>query len=433
MILIGLAAGGWKIFKVKVNNPSQATGAICPGGCDKWNSRVVAVHDNSAVTSGTTIKSDYYNYADQTIVDSMVNKGILALTGKGSIAEAWTKLLPCGNNCAGKKIGIKVNWNNSRDDYGNITRFNPLPQTIIALLKQLVNEKKINESDIYIYDCSERREFYSYFTDKIWSAGFKNVYYLGNKISSSYGVKTDTPRDGEVVNFDNDARLCAQLKDTFDYIINVPLLRAHGEHFGFTLSFKNHFGSITKPSSINHNVAPENLLVPLNNYSYIKDKTVLIMGDGLYGGKYNNMDPPNKIYETLFFATDPVAADSVMLDHLKTFINTTPTQDNEKYLHTAAGDGSSYALGVHEHWDSSHKYGEIDYVYCDSDCPNVTVPTTAPTFVPTVTVMPTKTPIPTPNIINKILQVLLNFGGAGPTGDFNGDQKVNALDFAEII
>jgi hypothetical protein len=56
---------------------------------------------------------------------------------------------------------------------------------------------------------------------------------------------------------------------------------------------------------------------------HIRDKTVLTIGDGLFGNWVNNWTEPtpwilskNKASNSLLFATDPVAIDCVMADFL---------------------------------------------------------------------------------------------------------------------
>lgn len=403
LVLFLLVIAGYKIFKISYRQLTLAAGAICPGGnCAIWEDpRVIAVHDNEAVAS-SSIESDYYNYVDQNTINNMLDSGVLALAGSDSISQAWTQLFLnrfSHDYQSGENIGIKVNWNNSRDDYGSPGLWNPLPQITAALLRQLVNEKGISQDNIYIYDCSERREFYSHFTDGVWQAGFHNVHYVGNTVSSSYSVNKESPVTGSLVDFDNDTHFCSQVENTFDYIINIPLLRAHGNEFGFTLGFKNHFGSIVDPSHLNHYAPPETLLVPLNNSSVIRDKTILTLGNGLYGGRSGNITPPNVIYETLFLSQDPVALDSVMLDHLLTFTTRDINAAHYQYLITAAQSG----LGVYER----EPYSEIDYIYCeDSLCPGTS---------------PSTTPTPTPPT------------HCSPLGDIDCSGKVNGIDFGYLV
>ena len=98
---------------------------------------------------------------------------------------------------------------------------------------------------------------------------------------------------------------------------------------------------------------------------HIRDKTVLIIGDALYGGWQSNNTAPERwdsfnddSPNMLFFSGDPVAIDSVMFDYL----------DREGYVNPASEDilvvAAQAGLGVHERWDNDtdRHYQSIDYI-----------------------------------------------------------------------
>jgi hypothetical protein len=109
-------------------------------------------------------------------------------------------------------------------------------------------------------------------------------------------------------------------------------------------------------------------MADINNNPHIRDKTRLVIGEGLFGNPLNNWssieqwdifgtDDPN----ILFFSVDPVAISSVMTDYI---VAERGNQGHEA-LHAAAALG----LGVHEHWDSfaNKQYSSIDYWVIDWD------------------------------------------------------------------
>ncbi len=111
-----------------------------------------------------------------------------------------------------------------------------------------------------------------------------------------------------------------------------------------------------------------NILADINNNPHIRDKTRLIVGEGLYGNAHTNWqdterwsifgnDDPN----ILFFSTDPVAISSVMTDYI---MAERGWQDHQQ-LHAA----DNLNLGVHDHWDSfrTKRYSLIDYINIDAD------------------------------------------------------------------
>jgi uncharacterized protein (DUF362 family) len=161
------------------------------------------------------------------------------------------------------------------------------------------------------------------------------------------------------------------------YLINMPILKAHGGA-GVTLSFKHHLGSLRRPWDLHPYIygyedsfdSTWSPLVDIYKNPNILSKTVLTIGDCLFGSWQNNTgslpkwntfknnlgtDAPN----SLFFATDPVAIDSVMSDFIKAE-NPPRVEDWViNYLRLADDDG----LGIFEQgnpWGSG--YSKIDYI-----------------------------------------------------------------------
>ncbi|HJX39209.1 MAG TPA: fibronectin type III domain-containing protein, partial [Anaerolineae bacterium] len=116
-----------------------------------------------------------------------------------------------------------------------------------------------------------------------------------------------------------------------------------------------------------------NPLVDIYKNPHFGAKTVLTIGDGLYGsigsqdsiperwGTFNNASPCS-----LYFSQDPVAIDSVMYDFLEAEAGVQAHGDD--YLALAATAG----LGVFEHRTPGAAspddwYDQIDYVYVDVD------------------------------------------------------------------
>jgi len=72
----------------------------------------------------------------------------------------------------------------------------------------------------------------------------------------------------------------------------MPIMKKHGMA-GVTLGFKNHFGSIDACEEVHWSVdlgdgyylSTYSGLVDIYNNTHFKDKTVLTIGDGLYGAR----------------------------------------------------------------------------------------------------------------------------------------------------
>jgi len=100
-----------------------------------------------------------------------------------------------------------------------------------------------------------------------------------------------------------------------DYLINVPALKSHSDPHEVTLSLKNHYGSCCPPNICATGGPPK--MLDLNTDSHIKEKTALIVLDGLrgtYSGGPGGAPQSWSLYpegtpNTLFFSTDPITTD----------------------------------------------------------------------------------------------------------------------------
>ena len=152
------------------------------------------------------------------------------------------------------------------------------------------------------------------------------------------------------------------------YVINMPIMKRHG-YCGATLSFKNHFGSIANCEPL-HEWAIGGDYYGGDSYSWdiyrnphILDKTVLTIGDALFGNWDSNRTKPlrwttfnNDAPNSLFLSTDSVAIDSVMTD----FIDAESTLVAEAHDHLIYAE--SVGLGVFERGDPwGSGYSKIDY------------------------------------------------------------------------
>jgi hypothetical protein len=195
----------------------------------------------------------------------------------------------------------------------------------------------VQPGDITVYDSI--RVIPSYLRDPIWAV-YPDVRFLGTGscpgvITPSHGknpsltVQFNDP-DGNL----QDRQLADVLYDA-TYVINMPILKRHGGDNAnpITLGFKNHFGSLNRiTGSGNDNLhkyisTSDSLyrttyspFVDIYLNTNIRYKTVLILGDGLYGGT-SWSSPPIKSWSifgdacnSFFFGIDPVATDCVMAD-----------------------------------------------------------------------------------------------------------------------
>jgi len=160
------------------------------------------------------------------------------------------------------------------------------------------------------------------------------------------------------------------------------MVKIHSFRIQISLSLKNHLGTINGFYSGGHNmhdlfdidhdnyVSTSNPIIDINKNPHIKNKTILIVGDGLFGTWPDNNEPPatwvsfnQDSPNILFFGVDPIATDSVMYDYLTREGSFDPKSEDVLILGAQAG------LGVHERWNNNNdkEYTAIDYVEIDDD------------------------------------------------------------------
>lgn len=340
--------------------------------------RVVSVHDSDA-TNWDYVTGYHWEYVDQNIVNNMMAQGVMALTGETNTVDAWKALIPYQ---PGESVLIKFNFNNTGGcGGGNDNNIDPLAETANAIIDGLTSIG-VSGDKIWITDPS--RKISDRFRNGVtnpniqyysrWACNDPNYHSVDYVDPSSPDASTATCPAGEKI-------LPSQVFVDADHLINVPILKSHGNYV--TLALKNHYGSVLYENydrssmhaffnqggnSAGCDLNNTNILADINNNPHIRDKTRLIVGEGLYGNAHTNWqdterwnifgnDDPN----ILFFSTDPVAISSVMTDYI---MAERGWQDHQQ-LHAA----DNLNLGVHDHWDSfeTKQYSLIDYINVDAD------------------------------------------------------------------
>ncbi len=366
---------------VPLGTSAITSSAIQPAAAQGFDHRVVSVHDSDA-TNWDYSTGFHWEYIDQDIVNSMVAGGVKALTGETNTVDAWKALIPYQ---PGESIAIKLNFNNAYLCGDADNGIDAYPETVNAVIEGLLSigvpgdkiwvtdpsraipdrfRKKINNPDV------------QYYVDANWlTCNDPNVHKVDYIDPGSPHASTATCPEGEKI-------LPSQVFVDADHLINVPILKSHGLYV--TLALKNHYGSVLYENfdrSSMHayfnqgsnnagcNLNTENILADINNNPHIRDKTRLVIGDGLFGNAHTNWQSVEKwqIFNNddpniLFFSVDPVAISSVMTDYI---MEERGWQDHEM-LHA----GAHLGLGVHEHWDgfADKQYSAIDYVEINLEC-----------------------------------------------------------------
>lgn len=384
----------------------------------------------------------YYNPVnfDQTIISNMFSESIKQLTGKRNLKKSWDLLFSYHNlkkynkkigYAPGEKIFIKINqgtanWSLGKEDKerGYFVPTYPLkpgvrprgygaletaPFIALELLRELVNECGINQSDIYIGDPMTHVFGHNY---AYWHKEFPNVKYI-DKLSTDFNRTMIKETENDLL-FYSDKLFSDKLFDVIenaDYMINLANLKPHGSA-GVSLTAKNHFGSHSRRGSAHlhySNIAPSweisprevgnpnnggykkyRVMVDLLGSKYLGRNTMLYIVDGLFGGGSDETKGPVKYFmppfnnhwsSSIFISQDQVALESVCFDFLRTewdgknihdpannvweWVPNMPGVDD--YLHQSAdsknwpaniiydpdGSGTSIpSLGVHEHWNN---------------------------------------------------------------------------------
>jgi hypothetical protein len=268
----------------KNNNPFVETPNTPLGtGVGIFPGRVVWVHDPTSTNSGpgqtpwtpnnSTSGPFFWDnaYTNQTVVDSMMAKGVMNLTGTTSVAAAWTALINNFNTVrgnprtdgyrAGESIAIKCNLNTQGSTGQTDNAKKPEPQVINALLDQLVNVVGVPQNLIYIYDNLDvwSKPYWDYFNASNtadphlrspatrfpsvhwmdnWNGGGRNQTQLTSfgAVYYPWGVpnRTGTPQAFSFI---------PTYLASATYLIDLAVLSAHS-NAGVTLCGKNFIGSI---------------------------------------------------------------------------------------------------------------------------------------------------------------------------------------------
>lgn len=349
----------------------------CPIGVARgiFAGRVVWAHDPKATKWSGQMQSTTDQWwmdsnTDQVRVDAMLSTVLQRLTGAKTDEAAWNKIFAYYNQKArglegrgyrpGEIVAVKINLNNSSAaGPGNIV--NVSPQVALAMVRQLVHQANVRESDIVIYDA--RRDIYPAVLTKIWSE-FKDVRFVQQDpadprqpVNPAYGDyrKLEAADWVDGVSYSaneyHEAKLIPKQILDATYLVNVALLKAHSYPYasqeggdegqtGVTLTGKNHFGSIKGTAELHEAINTNQKGTP-HAYSPIVDlaaspslgaKTILYLLDGLYCARRHQSfpihfpNPPfyNRVtpYEnpewpsSLLGSLDGVALDSVGLDIL---------------------------------------------------------------------------------------------------------------------
>jgi hypothetical protein len=328
--------------------------------------KVVHVHAQNATTwSG---QSSYWEHVEQGVVNEMVNRGVVELTGAATVANAWQELLP--GYQPGRKIALKVNFNNCQSCSSTSAVIDALIHPVNAVVNGL-EQIGVVRADVCVFDAIRA------LPDRFVNAGLPGISYFDSYCGTNAGFSnqldayiTFNPPPSMIM----PAEKITDVVRNADYLINMPIMKGGHPLAGVTLGFKNHFGTIHncgalhdyvdvvhKPPAYNQDYNP---MVDFFSNPHIGGKTVLTIGDALFAAKIWSYPPEpwttfgDKVPNSLFFSRDPVAIDCVMHDFIAAELGDSLTKAANRYLVLAGRTG----IGVYESvnpWIES--YTQINY------------------------------------------------------------------------
>ena len=303
-------------------------------------------------------------------ISEMLSVTLLKLTGSRNDKDAWSKIFRFYNKntrkmenraySSGEVVAVKINLNNSSETKTD-NQSDATPQLVLAMVRQLVNNANVPQTNIIIYDV--RRSIFPAMLTTVWKE-FKDVRFLQENSASKneplnpaygdhHGIEGADWVEG--ISYSKgtykDARLMPRQIKEATYLINMAMLKLHSYPYNYmedgdegqtavTMTGKNHAGSIKGTPEL-HSILNTKQEGTKNAYSPLVDlaaspnlggKTILYMLDGLYcGRKWRSYplhfpNPPfnNKVvpYENpewpacVFASLDGVAIQSVGLDIL---------------------------------------------------------------------------------------------------------------------
>jgi hypothetical protein len=237
-------------------------------------SRVVRVQHDGVWSEGV---------ADPSIVLLMLDAGVSELTDTTDAHAVWRALF-----VPGERVLLKVNC---------IAHGGPTEPAVAYAVSQRLQEAGVTAEDILIFD---RTDY------ELEGAGYTlNDGGAGVQCRGSRGVGSEISLTQATVRF-------RQEIDEYDAIINIPIPKQH-DMAGVSVSLKNHYGSVDRPSSLHGNWCNP-AIAELNAHENIHDKTRLVVAAALNvaPGDWNRPEPDS----SLLLSFDPVALDTVARDIL---------------------------------------------------------------------------------------------------------------------
>lgn len=283
--------------------------------------------------------SRYWEHVDPSVCRTMVDTGIMLLTGASSPAAAWDSIFhqnQGGGYVDGQRVAIKINWNDCDSGLGDGPTGNWLVsnhQLIQGLVESLLTHvRSLRAGNLLVGDPS--RNPYPRLRTAFAALGVTLIEFGSNVFPiSQQGLVDYADRQDDFV--------CNSMFGVATHLIDVPLLKAIEPNWGISGALKDAQGKvglsnllyaqqrqscwISKHAAFSRSNL-SNPLVTMNQHPWIRNKRRLVVADGLFGlydGQHfpggDDIPRPWRLFQndatnSLLFAFDPVAIDCVMHD-----------------------------------------------------------------------------------------------------------------------
>ena len=251
------------------------------------DNKVVRVYDRKVSNYDFTGTGVYWKTIDEDVLRQMLVKGLTEISGEKNEAKAWKKILAGGEKAdlSGKKIAIKVNFNNTIRDCHTTLNNSP---AMIGVLSHSLLEAGMKQENICFFDCS--RPFPEEFKTEVRQKNLDKILMLGandllpeSKQTIFLSDNQGFPLNGKPT----DQFPIPQCLMDADYLINLHLVKIHMP--GVTGAMKNLFGLSKDVHPYMHNGATKpftvsNHLPDISLSPEIKKRARLNIAEFIFGG-----------------------------------------------------------------------------------------------------------------------------------------------------
>jgi len=246
----------------------------------------------------------------------MFDLGLCRLTGVDTATAAWKQLLT--EYEPKHRITLKLNVNNaSFNDAITTNRMDQTMPLVNAVLATLIDGLGVEPGNITLLDAQR------WFHPIIMKGRCR---YLGVRWVDARSPDRWDPSESVTFTRDHPAPggnfWMPRDYTQADHIINMSLMKSHG--CGVTGAMKSHFGSIPSPKWLHEGMGEKSYIPDLCATASIRNKVRLNVVDALFASWFGPVWAPRpwKTFpqpspNSLLLARDPVALDTVMLDHIR--------------------------------------------------------------------------------------------------------------------